>query len=51
MAQQINFEEELPILLIKEFDLKSYIKGYHAYMNIWEQIIEEILKVHLEPAT
>lgn len=56
MAQCLNIEdmnfsieEDLPILLIKEYDVKSHIKGYHAYMNIWEPTIGEVLKARLEP--
>ena len=56
MAQCLNIEdmnfsieEDLPILLIKEYDVKSHIKGYHAYMNIWEPTIGEVLKALLEP--
>ena len=56
MAQCLNIEdmnfsieEDLPILLIKEYDVKSRIKGNHAYMNIWELTIGEVLKARLEP--
>ena len=50
--EDMNFstEEDLPpILLIKEYDVESHIKGYHAYMNIWAPTIGEILKARLEP--
>ena len=42
--EDMNFsiEEDLPILLIKEYDVKSHIKVYHAYMNIWEPTIGEV---------
>lgn len=33
-----NIEEEIPVILIKEkhFVFDSFIRGYHAYMGIWE---------------
>ena len=49
--EDVNFslEEELPIVLIKEHNLKFHIKGYHAYMNQWDPTIGEVLKTRLEP--
>ena len=29
----LSIEEDLSILLVKEYDLKTHIKGYHAYMT------------------
>ena len=49
MDHRLQLEEDLPILLIKEYDVKSHIKGHHAYMNIWEPTIGEVLKARLEP--
>ena len=37
-------EEDLSILLIQEYDLKTHIKGYHAYMTKWNPENGEILK-------
>ena len=31
----LSIEEDLPMFLIKEYDLKTQIKGYHAYMMKW----------------
>ena len=39
----------MPILLLKEYDLKSHIKGYNAYMKKWNPTIGELLKARLEP--
>ena len=41
--------EDLPILLVKEYDLKTHIKGYHAYMTKWTPKNGEILKARPEP--
>ena len=32
---------EMPLVIIKEFDTESVIKGYHAYMNYWTPILGE----------
>ena len=37
-------EEDLSILLVKEYDLKTHIKGYHAYMTKWTPKNGDILK-------
>ena len=43
-----SIEEELPIILLKEFKLSSHVKGYHAYMTIWEPKNREFLETRLE---
>ena len=45
----VNFliEEELPIILLKEYKLSSHIKHYHAYMMKWNQKLRELLKAWL----
>ena len=41
--------EDLSIVLVKEYDLKTHIKGYHAYMTKWTPKNGEILKARPEP--
>ena len=41
----------LSILLVKEYDLKTHIKGYHAYMRKWTPQNGEIHKARPEPET
>ena len=41
--------EDLSIVLVKEYDLKTHIKGYHAYMTKWTPKNGEILKAPPEP--
>ena len=31
------------------FQFDSYVRGYHAYMNIWEPLLGECLKCVKEP--
>ena len=45
----LSIEEDLSILLVKECDLKTHIKGYHTYMTKWIPKNVEILKTQLEP--
>ena len=39
----------MPLRIIKEFETKSIIEGYHAYMNDWTQILGEDLSKRSEP--
>ena len=45
----LSKEEDLSILLVKGYDLKTHIKGYHAYMTKWTPKNGEILKARPEP--
>ena len=45
----LSIEENLSILLVKEYDLKTHIKGYHAYITKWTPTNGEILKARPEP--
>ena len=40
----LSVEEDLSILLVKKYDLKTHIKGYHAYMTKWTPKNREFLK-------
>ena len=44
-----SIEEELPIILLKEYKLNSHVKGYHAYMTIWKPKNGEFIETRLEP--
>ena len=46
----MNFstEEELPIMLLEEYELNSHIKGYHAYIMKWNPTLGEFLKARVE---
>ena len=46
-----SIEEELPIILLKEYELNSHIKRYHAYMMKWKATLGEFLKAQWEPET
>ena len=38
----------MPLVIIKEFETESVIKGYHAYMNDWAAILGENLSTRPE---
>ena len=46
---QLSITEEIPNMVSKEFDTKSHVKGYHAYMNEWKHFDGEVLKTRPEP--
>ena len=41
----LSIEENLSIILLKEYDLKTHIKGYHAYMIKWTPKMEIFSKL------
>ena len=45
----LSIEEDLSIPLVKEYDLKTHIKGYHAYMTKRTPKNGDILKARPEP--
>ena len=45
----LSIEEDLSILFVKEYYLKTHIKGYHAYMTKWTPKNGEIHKARPEP--
>ena len=40
---------EIPVIALNDFESKSDIKSYHAYMNSWKTIIQEKWKTCAEP--
>ena len=39
----------MPLVIIKEFETESVIKGYHDYMNDWTTILGENVSTRPEP--
>ena len=39
----------MPLVIIKEFETESVIKGYHAHLNDWTPILGENLSTRPEP--
>ena len=45
---KLSSSYEMPMVVIKEFETESVIKGYHAYMNDWTPILGENLSTRPE---
>ena len=43
-SQVVNGSEELQVL-----EINSYIRGYHAYQDVWTPVLNESLLVKREP--
>ena len=46
---KLSSSYEMPLVIIKEFETESVIKGYHAYINDWTPIVGENLSTRPEP--
>ena len=45
----INDEHPIPILITSDMIVKSFVKGYHAYKDLWKPFINEELTTAMEP--
>ena len=46
---KLTQNEEIPIAVTTNFDVDSFVKGYHEYKSIWTPKIGEILSTEREP--
>ena len=47
------YEIDIPIYIEKDwitYEYNSFARGYHAYMNVWNPLVEETLKCRQEPS-
>ena len=42
-------DKEIQIVVTKNFEIDSFVKGYHEYKNIWTRKIGETLSTEREP--
>ena len=42
-------DKEIPIVVTTNFEIDSFVKGYHKYKNIWTPKIVETLSTEREP--
>ena len=40
---------ELPIVVTKNWEVASYVQGYHVYKRVWTPISNEVLQTCREP--
>ena len=45
----INNEHSIPIIITSDTIVKSFVKGYHAYKDLWKPFINEELTTEMEP--
>ena len=46
---KLTQKEEIPIVVTTNFDVDSFVKGYHEYKSIWTPKIAEILSTERVP--
>ena len=49
MLEKINANEKLKIVIVKEYQHKSTVKGFHVYKEIWNPVEGEVLDTIMEP--
>ena len=45
----INDEHSIPIIITSDIIVKPFVKGYHAYKDLWIPFINEELTTTMEP--
>ena len=53
MITEEMYEIDIPIYIEKDwitYEYNSFARGYHAYMNVWNPLVEETLKCRQEPS-
>ena len=41
IGENIGQDVSLPIIVTSETEIKSFIKGYHAYKHLWKPFINQ----------
>ena len=49
MLEKIDTSEELAIVVVKEHQYSSILKGFHVYKEIWNPVKGEVLDTRMEP--
>ena len=48
-AENIYFQDKIPVILTTCLELETYIKGHHVYKEIWTPELGKQLNVPMEP--
>ena len=43
------FQGELPIVIVQEHEVSSFVMGYHEYRKTWAPFLGEVLQCRMEP--
>ena len=49
VLEKISNQEEVPSIVLKEFEIDTYVKDHHAYKDIWPQDTGESLFAQIYP--
>ena len=49
MLEKINRSEELPIVVVKEYQQNPTVKGFHVYKENWNHFKDKVLDTRMEP--
>ena len=49
LSENIFNKEEVPVIVLKEFEIEIYVKGRHVYKDMWTPETGEGLDVQIEP--
>ena len=49
VLEKINTNEKLKVVIVKEYQHKSTVKGFHVYKEIWNPVEGEVLDTIMEP--
>ena len=42
-------QNEIKVIVTRNFEIVSYVKGYHVYKTLWNPLIGEFLSCEREP--
>ena len=48
-TRTIMDQNEIKVIVTRNFEMVSYVKGYHIYKTLWNPLIEEFLSCEREP--
>ena len=51
MLKKINTNEKLKVVIVKEYQHKSTVKGFHVYKEIWNPVEGEVTRLESENPT
>ena len=49
VLEKVNTNEKLKIVIVKEYQHKFPVKGFHVYKEIWNPVEGEVLDTRIEP--
>ena len=49
MEKKVSLTEDIPIIVVRNNDVLSYVKGYHLYKNVWTSRWQDQVQGETEP--